>query len=52
MKPKAPSAVWSTGGLLAVALALHDRKRVAAMGYTVRETLQRVYDGMASHRSG
>lgn len=41
-----PSGAWSTGERLAVALVLHDRETLKAMGYTPKEAAQRVYGGM------
>ena len=41
-----PSAAWSTGEQLAVALVLNDHQHLADRGYTVAEAAQRVAGGM------
>ncbi|GHE32232.1 hypothetical protein GCM10017673_38840 [Streptosporangium violaceochromogenes] len=43
-----PSAAWSTGEQLAVAIVLKDHAHLDAMGYTVEQAYQRVLAGMVS----
>jgi hypothetical protein len=47
-----PSPAWSTGEQLAVALVLKDRTHLGAMGYTVQQAAQHVYDGMTMPPAG